>query len=89
MENPPFVSLDILGPRQSGVQFGAAVASLGDINKDGYNGTSFSYCLPLSFRQYFFFYFLVTDPKHGTNKTLVLILLQRGKKGIRSIKFGL
>ena len=51
MEEITFVSTDPLSKRQSGAQFGAAVSSLGDINKDGYKGTSFSYCFPCSFRQ--------------------------------------
>lgn len=41
-ENLQFDRFNI-SERQSGAQFGAAVSSLGDINKDGYNGTSFSY----------------------------------------------
>jgi len=36
MEEITFVSTDPLSKRQSGAQFGAAVSSLGDINKDGY-----------------------------------------------------
>ena len=67
--------MDIVDTVQSGAQFGAAVSSLGDINMDGYNGTSFLLLLPLSFST-IIFYFVVTDPIHGTNKALWLTILQ-------------
>jgi hypothetical protein len=36
--NLTFSTQTIMGPRVSGAQYGTALSSLGDINKDGYNG---------------------------------------------------
>jgi hypothetical protein len=36
--NLSFSIQKIVGPRRSGAQYGTALSSLGDINRDGYNG---------------------------------------------------